>query len=99
MKKKIDNLFNYCSIIASDGDIAISFKGSFQKQRIRAVGFRYCYCVAINNDLSKIKNEYVYDAFKVDENNLRDFQKKDIPGMGFDLICIELGKSHLLRNS
>lgn len=55
--------------------------------------------MSINNDLSDIKNEYVYNAYKVDENNLRDFHRKDLPGMGFDLLLyyIELA-SHLLRN-
>lgn len=86
---KFDDLFNYCSTLAS-GEKAVSFKGIFQRQSIQAVGFRYCYCVAINNDPSNIKNEYVYDAVNVDENNLRKFQKKDIPGMKYDLSCIAI---------
>lgn len=99
IKKKSDNLFNYCSNLGCDGDIAVTFKETFPKQRIQDVGLRYCYCVSINNDLSDIKNEYVYNAYKVDENNLRDFHRKDLPGMGFDLLLyyIELA-SHLLRN-
>lgn len=84
-----DNLFNYCSTL-SDGKIEVSFQGTFQKQSIQAVGLRYCYCVGFNNESSNITNEYVYDAYNVDENNLRKFQKTDIPGIKYDLSCIAI---------
>lgn len=77
---KLIYFLNDCSILASDGEVAVSFTKSFQKQKIQAAGIRYCYCVAINNDLSNIKNEYVYNCYKVDESNLRCFQKNDVPG-------------------
>lgn len=71
----------------------------FLKQRIQDVGLRYCYCVLINNDFLDIKNEYVYNVYKVDENNFRDFYRKDLLGMGFDLLLyyIEL-VFYLFRN-
>lgn len=63
-----------------DGHWVVSYTGDFSKQRIKSSGIRYRYCVAINNNPSNVLDEYVYNAYRVDENNLRYLQQNEIPG-------------------
>ncbi|XP_061169274.1 E3 ubiquitin-protein ligase rnf213-alpha-like [Saccostrea echinata] len=77
----LTNLWPTYSVLLPDGHVAVSFRGYFSKERIKTPGFRYCYCVVINNDLSNVVDEYVYNAWKVDENNLRQLQKDNIPDL------------------
>lgn len=64
-----------------DGHWVVTYTGTFSKQKIKTSGIRYRYCVAINNDPSNVLEEYVYNAYKVDENNLRNLQQSKIPGI------------------